>query len=99
AVDDKVRVSVLEAFPIVIVWPLVGPAPEKVPVAVAPVALVVKLNVLEVLPAELVIVIVGAVVDVGAADTVPMAVAVVALVVRLNALEPFVMITLWAAPG
>ena len=63
--------------------------PEKVPVAVAPVALVVRVNVLELLPAELVRVIVGAMVDVGAADTVPTTEDAVALVVRFNTLEPW----------
>src|ERR1039458_6845542 len=99
AAAEKLSVSVLEPLPMVIVWPLVGPAPEKVPVAVAPVPLFVRLNVLELAPAELVTVMVGAVVEVGAADTVPMAEAVVALVVSTNGLEPFVMVTLWPAPG
>jgi len=96
AVAEKFSASVFEfnPFVMVIVWPLLGPVPEKVPVAVAPVALVVRLNVLALLPAELVTVIVGATLDVGAADTVPIAVAVVALVVRLKALDPSVIVTL-----
>jgi hypothetical protein len=83
----------------VTVWPLLGPEPEKVPVAVAPVALVVRLNVLGLLPAELVIVIVGAVIDVGTACTVPMADAAAALVVSFNVFEPSVIVTVWLAPG
>ena len=88
-----VKISVLAPFLMVIVWPEVGPAPEKVPVAVAPVALVVRLNVLGMTPAELVRVMVGAVVDVGAADTVPTTEDAVALVVRFNTFAPLVMVT------
>jgi hypothetical protein len=99
AVDDKVSVSVLDPLPMVIVWPAVGPEPEKVPVAVAPVALVVRLNVLGLVPAELVTVMVGAVFDAGRACTVPTAEAVVALVVRFNALVPSVIVTPWPALG
>jgi molybdopterin biosynthesis enzyme len=77
----------------VIVWPEVEPVPEKVPVAVAPVALVVRVNVLELLPAELVRVMVGAVVDVGAAATVPTTEDAVELVVRFNTFEPWVIVT------
>jgi hypothetical protein len=99
AAGDKVSVSVLDPFLMVTIWPLLGPEPEKVPVAVAAVALVVRLNVLGLLPAELVIVIVGAVIDVGAACTVPTAEDIVALVVSFNAFEPLVMVTIWPAPG
>src|SRR5438034_11824329 len=57
----------------------------KVACAIAPdVALVVRLNVFE----PLVIVIVGAVVDVGAPAKVPVAFAAVALVVRTNPFDP-----------
>jgi hypothetical protein len=96
APDDKVSVNVFEVspFPMVIVWPEVGPVPENVPAAVAPVMLVVRVNVLGLLPSELVSAMVGAVVDVGTADTVPITEAVVALVLRLSALEPFVIVTL-----
>jgi len=88
-----VKVSVLAPFLMVIVWPEVEPVLENVPVAVAPVALVVRVNVLGLLPAELVMVMVGAVVDVGAADTVPTTEDAVALVVRVNTFEPLVMVT------
>jgi hypothetical protein len=88
-----VKVSVLAPFLMVIVWPAVGPAPENVPVAVAPVALVVRLNVLGTTPAELVRVMVGAVVEVGAADTVPTTEDAVPLVVRVNTFAPLVMVT------
>jgi hypothetical protein len=88
ALDEKLSVSVFEfnPFSMVIVWPLVGPVPEKVPVADAPVPLLVRLNMLPA-PVKLVTVIVGAEVDEGNADTVPIAEAVVALLVRLNVLE------------
>jgi len=76
----------------VIVWPAVGPVLETVPVAVAPVALVVRLNVLAMTPAELVRVMMGAVVDVGAADTVPTTEDAVPLVERFNAFAPFVIV-------
>ena len=49
--------------------------------------MVVRLNMLGVPPAELVMVIIGAVADVGTPDTVATAEAAVALVVRLNVLE------------
>ncbi len=88
-----VKTSVLVPFLMVIVWPEVEPVPEKVPVAVAPVALVVRVNVLELLPAELVRVMVGAVVDVGAAATVPTTEDAVELVVRFNTFEPWVIVT------
>jgi hypothetical protein len=77
----------------VIVWPEEGPAPEKVPLAVAPVALVVRVSALELLPAELVMVMVGAMVEVGAADTVPTTEDAVALVVRFNTFAPLVIVT------
>src|SRR5208283_2137292 len=84
-----VRVSVLAPFWIVIVWPEVDPVPENVPVAVAPVANVVRVNVLELPPAVLLIVSVGAVAEVASADTVPTTVDAVPLVVKLNTLAPF----------
>jgi hypothetical protein len=74
------------------VWPAVGPAvglvPENVPVACAAVAFVVRLNVVPVTP--LVIVIVGAEVEVGKADTVPIALAVVALLVNVRVFAPLI---------
>jgi hypothetical protein len=78
----------------VIVWlgPAVGPVPETVPVAVAPVELVVRVNVLELSPAELVIVMVGAMVEVGVPDTVPTTDEAVALVVRFNTFAPYVIV-------
>src|SRR5208282_46383 len=83
-----VKISVLAPLVMVIVWPEVEPVLEKVPVAVAPVPLVVRVNVLGLLPAELVRVMVGAVVDVGIAATVPTTEDAVALVVRFNTFAP-----------
>jgi hypothetical protein len=88
-----VKVSKLEPFLMVIVWPEVGPAPEKVPVAVAPDGKGVRVNVFELLPAEFVRVMVGDVVEVGNADTVPTTEDVVALVVSVNVFAPLVMVT------
>jgi hypothetical protein len=58
-----------------------------VPVNEAAVAPLVRVNVLGLAPAELVMVMVGDVLDVGVPDTVPTTEAVVALVVRLNTFE------------
>ena len=88
----------------VIVWPELGPVPENVPVAVAPVGKAVRVSVLELLPAELVSVMVGAVVEVGKAETVPdesfragctppTTEDAVALVVTVSVFEPLVIVT------
>jgi hypothetical protein len=83
-----VKVSALEPLVMVMVWPEVEPVPENVPVAVAPVPLVVRVNVFGTLPAELVRPIVGAMADVGIADTVPTTEDAVALVVRFKTFAP-----------
>jgi hypothetical protein len=77
----------------VIVLPAVVPVLENVPVAVAPVALVVRVKVLELLLAELVSVIVGAMVEVGSPATVPTTVDAVPLVVRVNTFAPLTIVT------
>ena len=90
----KASVLLVVLFLMVIVWLTLGPVLETVPVAVAPVALVVRVNVVELVPAELVMVMVGATVEVGAAATVPTTEDAVPLGVRTNAFVPLVIVTL-----
>ena len=77
----KVRTFEFRPFVMTMVWPAVGPAPEKVPIAVAAEALVFRLNTFPFTP--LVMVIVGSVIDVGDPETTPMELAGVPLLVRV----------------
>jgi hypothetical protein len=98
-----VKVSEFEfnPFAMVIVWPMVGPAfgvaPEKVPVACAPVALDVRLSTFPLTP--LVMVIVGVVAEVGTPETVPMALAVVPPLLRVRVFEPLTSVIWVLATG